>query len=157
MEFCSGKNLYNVIKEAKNNKQKLNENFIWELFIKICIGICNLNKSNIIHGKLKPSNVFIANDGNIKLGNFGFLKLLNSTNEDYDKNIDNFGLGCILYGLSKLDYYNDNIISIKDKIIKENDLIDSKLYSENINKAIKQLFENEINIQNFLVHFILLK
>ena len=114
MEFCSGKNLYNVIKEAKNNKQKLNENFIWELFIKISIGIGNLNKSNIIHGKLKPSNVFIANDGNIKLGNFGFLKLLNSKNEDYNKNIDNFGLGCILYGLSKLDYYNDNIISIKD-------------------------------------------
>ena len=61
-------------------------------------------------------------------------------------------LGCILYGLCKLHYYDENIISIKDKIMKENYLINSKIYSENINKTIKQLIENKTNIQKFLMN-----
>ena len=154
MELCSNNNLYNLIKEIKNKHQILNENFIWEIFIKICIGIGYLNKNHITHENLNTSNIFIKNDGNIKVGDYGISKLFDSTKEN-DENIDICYLGFILYELCELDFHPtyENKIAYKERIYKSN----LNKYSENMKKTIKQLIESKIDIQNLLVQDYIIK
>ena len=154
MELYSNNNLYNLIKDVKNKHQILNENFIWEIFIKICIGIGYLNKNHITHENLNTSNIFIKNDGNIKVGDYGISKLFDSTKEN-DENIDICYLGFILYELCELDFHPtyENKIAYKERIYKSN----LNKYSENMKKTIKQLIESKIDIQNLLVQDYIIK
>ena len=78
MELCSKNNLFDLTREIKEKNQTLNENFIWEIFIKICIGVGYLHKEEVIHRDLKTSNIFISKDGYPKVGDFGISKLLES-------------------------------------------------------------------------------
>ena len=158
MELCSNNNFYNLIKEIKNKHQILNENFIWEIFIKICIGVGYLNKNYMIHGNLNTSNIFIENNGNIKIGDYGISKLFDSS-EKNDENIDIYDLGCILNEICELDFLPayENIITYKERIYKS----DLNKYSENMKKTIKQLIESNKNfkngIQDFLVQDYIIK
>lgn len=77
MELCSF-NLFDLTKNINKKHQSLNENFIWEFFIKVSIGVGYLHKEDVIHLDLKTSNIFISKDGNIKVGYFGISKILES-------------------------------------------------------------------------------
>ena len=41
------------------------------MFNEICTGVEYVHNQDVIHRDLKPSNIFFANDGTIKLGDFG--------------------------------------------------------------------------------------
>ena len=152
MEIHPKINLFDLTRKLKNKNQTLNENFIWEIFIKITIGVEYFNKKGVIHSNLKTSNIFISQNGNVKVGDYAINKILKLSNtelcnnqENYDKE-DSWRLGCILYELCKLDYpFNDNIFVPIDKInISDYPLI---LYnfSKNMNSAINQLLEKNQN------------
>jgi NIMA (never in mitosis gene a)-related kinase len=80
MELCSNKNLFDLTRDTKKDNQILEENFIWEFFLKICIGVGYLHKNHVIHRDLKTSNIFLTKNGNIKIGDLGISKLLETTN-----------------------------------------------------------------------------
>ena len=175
MELCSKNNLFDLTREIKKKNQSLNENFIWEIFIKICIGVGYLHKEEVIHRDLKTSNIFISKDGYPKVGDFGISKLLESgfaqsihgtsyyaapelwNYQKYNDKVDTWGMGCILYELCKLDYpFNDiSIIALKEKICNADYPPIPENFSKNMNKAIKQLFEvdqnKRLSLKNFLI------
>ena len=183
MELCSDKNLFDLTRDSKKDNQILGENFIWEFFLKICIGVGYLHKNHVIHRDLKTSNIFLTKNGNIKIGDLGISKLLETTNmqmqtsngtpyysapelwnyQKYDRRVDSWGMGCILYELCKLDYpfYDDSIIALKEAICSADYLPIPSNYSENMKKAISQLFEvdqnNRIDIKNFLIQDYIVK
>ena len=68
----------------------------------------------MIHGNLNTSNIFIENNGNIKIGDYGISKLFDSS-EKNDENIDIYDLGCILNEICELDFLPayENIITYK--------------------------------------------
>lgn len=92
-----------------------------EQVIKLGRDICNalvLCKSrNIIHRDIKPQNIFISNDGDYKLGDFGIAKTVEKTsggtkigtynymapevynNEPYGHSADIYSLGLVMYWL----------------------------------------------------------
>jgi len=43
----------------------------WQIFWQICEGLAHLHANNIIHRDLKPNNVFLKEDGSIKIGDLG--------------------------------------------------------------------------------------
>ena len=177
MELCSDKNLFDITRDTKKENQTFEENFIWEFFLKICIGVGYLHKKHVIHRDLKTSNIFLTKNGNVKIGDLGISKLLETTNmqmkttngtpyysapelwnyQQYDRRVDSWGMGCILYELCKLDYpfYDDSIIALKEAICSADYSPIPTNYSENMKKAISQLFEvdqnKRIDVKSFLL------
>ena len=53
------------------------ENIIWNILIDLLKAVHHLHEHDLIHLDIKPENIFIANDGTFKLGDFGLVLDLN--------------------------------------------------------------------------------
>ena len=123
MEFCENKDLKSFINNHKDDDQYINEEVIYNIVLDICYGIKEIHLNNLIHRDLKPDNLFISKDYKIKIGDFGISKkLINSlkyantgngtynymapemiNGQKYNKKVDIWALGCILYELFTLN------------------------------------------------------
>jgi len=115
---------------------------LYKIIKQICIGIKEIHDKNIIHRDIKPENIFINEKIDIKIGDFGISKQLNS-NKEYTKTIkqagsiyymapeilmkgicnekaDMYSLGCIIYELFNLSKYYDDIFMDEKKKIDSN-------------------------------------
>ena len=79
MEFCSGGDLFTHLKIVKN----LNENDARIYFIQICLAISYLHHNKIVYRDLKPENVLLDLNGNLKIADFGLSKTLYKDNLAY--------------------------------------------------------------------------
>ena len=118
MEYCDGGDLYQYMEEKKKSVKLLKENIIWELFIKMILGLSSIHKKKILHRDLKAQNIFLTKNLGVKIGDLGVAKKLNQTNfaktfigtpfylspelcseKPYNDKSDIWALGCILYEL----------------------------------------------------------
>lgn len=67
MEFCENRTLRHLINE--NSLRKVDEG--WRIFRQILDGLVHVHKVGIIHRDLKPDNIFMDNDNNPRIGDFG--------------------------------------------------------------------------------------
>ena len=159
MEFCEGDNLRSFIDKNMNKNTLIEENIINIIIKQICIGIKEIHNKKLIHKDLKPENIIIKDDMDIKLIDLGLTKKLNIyktyilgknksgsdcytapeilLNGIYHEKSDLWSLGCILYELFTLNiYYDDKIMNCIKKInpimynYKWQELIDSLLQPE---------------------------
>ena len=159
MEFCNNGDLNQFIEKKKQAKQPLNEDFIWEIFLKILIGLGYLHKKNILHRDLKTLNIFLTNLLEIKIGDMGVAKILSKNsfartfvgtpyylspeiceNKPYNTKSDVWSLGCILYELCTFKHpFNANSQgALILKIIRANyDEIKNENCSEDLKNVIK--------------------
>ncbi|MGH8549804.1 MAG: serine/threonine-protein kinase, partial [Methylococcales bacterium] len=72
MEFLQGKPLNGLIEEGGLEKLPLQER--WSMIEKIGRGIAYAHENKVIHYDIKPGNVFICDDGNVKILDFGIAK-----------------------------------------------------------------------------------
>lgn len=82
MEYAPEGSLANLIKKNKNvdgGPKYLSEKMIYSIFLQICKGIKHIHDKKIIHRDIKPDNIFMFNDGLIKIGDFGVSKIINET------------------------------------------------------------------------------
>ena len=64
------------------NNERLGKPTIVRMLEQMLIALGFLNEHRIIHGDIKPENIFLRGDGNIVLGDFGCAKQL-STSRNY--------------------------------------------------------------------------
>ncbi|XP_007495450.2 serine/threonine-protein kinase Nek3 isoform X3 [Monodelphis domestica] len=133
MEYCDEGDL---MQRIKNQKGKLfPEDMILHWFTQMCLGVNHIHKKRVLHRDIKSKNVFLTQNGNIKLGDFGSARLLSKPmayactyvgtpyyvppeiweNMPYNNKSDIWSLGCILYELCTLKHpivkeYGEQII-----------------------------------------------
>jgi translation initiation factor 2-alpha kinase 4 len=62
MEYCEKKTLWDMIQGG------LVESECWRLFHQILEGLDHIHKVGLIHRDLKPTNIFLDREGNVKIG-----------------------------------------------------------------------------------------
>lgn len=138
-EYATKGDLYQIIKKHKARNTTFTSSEIWNNFIGICLGLQHLHKNNIIHRDIKCANILIDNNNNIKLGDFGIIKIMPTymayaqtqigtpyymapeiyKNQRYSEKCDIWSLGCVLYEMMFLTppFTGKNIYDLKYKII----------------------------------------
>ncbi|MCI0734134.1 MAG: serine/threonine protein kinase, partial [Methylococcaceae bacterium] len=79
MEFLQGKPLNILIERGGLDTIPLEER--WSMIGKIGRGIAYAHEKKVIHYDIKPGNVFICDDGNVKILDFGIAKAHRSSSE----------------------------------------------------------------------------
>ncbi|XP_037534229.1 serine/threonine-protein kinase Nek3 [Nematolebias whitei] len=120
MEFCSGGDLLQRIQRQKNTHFSVENILKW--FAQMCAGAQHIHDKRVLHRDLKSKNIFLMDDGSVKLGDFGSACVLNSSkayaqayvgtpyyvapeiwdNKSYNNKSDVWSLGCVLYELCTL-------------------------------------------------------
>ena len=103
-------------------KHSLTEDEVKKLGMDLCDALSLCHSKNILHRDIKADNIFVANDGTYKLGDFGIARTVEKTasahtrigtnsymapetyrGQNYDRRADLYSLGILLYRL-----LNDN-------------------------------------------------
>lgn len=67
------------IKKYKEKNELLEEELIMNWFIQLVQGLQYLHNNKIIHRDIKPQNIFINDEGVLKLADFGISKAMEHT------------------------------------------------------------------------------
>ena len=163
MEYAGNKTLKSYIKDRED--ALIDPKTLNNIIKQICLGLKEIHESNIIHRDISPDNIFIDEKNlKIKIGDFGISTIsqysyspvgkykymapemqLEEGDEikkvRYNKSVDIYALGCVLYELFTLrNYYVDDRQKKVEKINldiydeKWQKLIDSMLAIEYHNR-----------------------
>ncbi|PBJ75161.1 NIMA-related kinase [Trypanosoma cruzi cruzi] len=176
MEYANGGDLYTKIRSRKG--VRFTEKEILHYFSQICLALLHLHERHILHRDLKTQNVFLTNDGVVKLGDFGISTVLRNTfelkrtvcgtpyyfspelclNKPYNNKSDVWALGCILYELTTLTHAFDgnNMKALVQKILKGVYPPIHSSYPPNLSKLIAAMIQIDPKLRPNVSQIILL-
>ena len=79
MEYCEQGDMGQLIKRCKKQKEYIPEEMAWKILAQMSLALfeCHRRKDGrILHRDLKPGNVFIDGQSNIKIGDFGLSRIM---------------------------------------------------------------------------------
>jgi NIMA (never in mitosis gene a)-related kinase 2 len=173
MEYCSGGDLARVIKRCKRDGTSLDEDFIWRCLAQM---VCALKQCHqhadeagvvrpILHRDLKPGNIFLDASRNIKVGDFGLAKELETASKYAQTSVgtpfymspeqinqvphgiksDIWALGCLAYEMAALhppfDASNQLALAMKINAGKFDRVPDK--YSDDLQRLVRSCLQLE--------------
>ena len=110
LEYAEKGDLFTLLYDEKDKGNKLSNERIFKLFYQICLAVDYLHKKDIMHGDLKPGNILLDRDLNVKIADFGC-----ATKEILQKKYDELSicpqLYFIFFFLSKSESWRNNGLS----------------------------------------------
>ena len=70
MEYCSGRTLKEYIRSSTSINRESN----LQLFKQLISGLKHIHQMGMIHRDVKPANIFLNEDGVLKIGDFGLAR-----------------------------------------------------------------------------------
>ena len=158
-EFCEGGDLAEIIKRCKKTNDYIAEDVIWKILMQIIMALyeCHRRKEGkVLHRDLKPGNIFLDANKNVKLGDFGLSRVMGiescatsnvgtpyymspeQINESkYNEKSDIWSAGCILYEMAALHppFQAKNPLSLAIKIKEGNISRLPERYSEELQRV----------------------
>lgn len=163
MEYCSGGDLQNYIRETRASRSFIPEEQIWLTLSELALALrdCHCGEQVICHRDIKPGNIFINSEGHVKLGDFGLARSLGANlastilgtplymapeiiiGKKYNEKCDIWALGCVIYEMASLRtaFYGGEIHSLQNKIKYEKIQKISSRYSDALWKIINMMLE----------------
>lgn len=74
-EFLVGQTLHSLIEEKAKSGTRLNHKESYAIIKSVLEGLDTLHKSGVIHRDIDPSNIFICENGTVKIMDFGIAKI----------------------------------------------------------------------------------
>jgi len=169
MECCQRGDLSQLISKCRADGTYLKEELIWKIFAQILLAIkgCHRHRDAtgtlkpILHRDIKPQNIFMGSNHDVKLGDFGLAKELDSESkfaqthvgtpyymspelvnqQKYNEMSDIWAVGCLVYELAALRPPFDaaNQLALALKINKGNFARIPKRYSDSLQFMIQKM------------------
>ena len=163
-EYCERGDLAQYIDGVRSRRKRLSEKRVLEIFSQVCSALHYVHHHKVIHRDIKASNIFIARDGTIKLGDFGISCRVREhemhdtqvgspiiaspevfESKEYDYKTDIWSLGCVLYQLvtRELPFQGDNIFELKIAVTKGKYKPIPPMYSTDLRKLIAKMLSKD--------------
>ncbi|KNC49897.1 NEK protein kinase [Thecamonas trahens ATCC 50062] len=166
-EYCGNGDLFELLRRYRTRRRRLSEDRIWSYFLQICYALRVLHQNKVLHRDIKSPNVFLGENGTIKLGDLGVAKLLKSAmahtqigtpyylspeiwkSRPYNDKSDVWSLGCLLYEMTTLRHPFDATSqrALAAKIIKGRYAPISREYSSDLADTISACLQVNPNMR----------
>lgn len=164
MEYCENGDMAKLVKNCKRKKDHMVEEVVWKILSQMVYALyeCHTRKGGkILHRDLKPGNVFLDKNNNVKIGDFGLSRVMGQESiyaytrvgtpyymspeqinaKKYNDRSDVWSLGCVIYEIAALrpPFTADNQLALAMKI-KSGKIEDlPEQYSSDLQKIIKKM------------------
>lgn len=146
MEYVEGQTLKDIITQ----KGALSSAETAEIGRQICLGVAEAHRKGIVHKDIKPHNILIEKNGNVKVADFGIAQAIDNNTITHNKGIlgsahyfspeqakgeqldyktDIYSIGVVLYEMvtGKVPFTGDNPVTVALKHIQAQPIIPSKI------------------------------
>lgn len=113
MDFCE-RTLRHVIQEGHLFKDP---KIAWKLFGQILNTVAYIHSKGIVHCDLKPTNIFLDKDNNIKIGDFGLATSIEKNDKEF--NLKRLDSSLDIFQFEHDNLKNDNNLSSKNKVLTD--------------------------------------
>lgn len=119
MELASKGDLLSLVRSCRASRSHVPEQRIWDVLKQALLGLRVLHALKIIHRDIKCANIFLAEDGTVKMGDLNIAKIAGLArtqtgtpyyaspevwkDSPYDSKCDIWSLGCSVYELACLE------------------------------------------------------
>lgn len=139
IDYADGGDLSVTIGNNRDRGTRMDEDYIWAVFIQIALGVEYLHRNRVLHRDLKSSNVFLSSGipVNVRIGDLGVAKLLKNSSAytqvgtpfyispeiwnhvPYNEKSDVWSVGCILYEMCclRLPFFGASPKELSQKVL----------------------------------------
>lgn len=136
MEHCSGGDLYQMLCRQRNKRKPISVRRVKMWIVQMCEALKYLHSQSVIHRDVKPMNVLLDADGDLKIADFGLARhgvtmtKLAMTQcgtpgyespevqmgHGYDFKTDVWGLGCVVCDMTTLKFMHERPGSLATQV-----------------------------------------
>lgn len=115
MEYLEGDSLDKIIRQHRPNA--LPKTDAIKIIQGICLGLSYAHKRSIIHSDLKPGNVFVTKDGEVKIFDFGIARAIKTPDTSGEKTLFDAGsLGGLTPAYASCEMFEGEEPDVRDDI-----------------------------------------
>ena len=136
-EYCDQGDLHSLLINLRQHGERVPEGQVLTWLAQLCLALSHLHGQRILHRDVKTSNIFVAADRTLKLGDFGLARAVQAQeavmsrvgspfymspeicqNRPYGAESDIWSLGCVLYEIVCLSpaFYAESMALVLERI-----------------------------------------